>query len=70
MAYLGRARGAAPEPEHTIVCAGFTQGFAVLCRTLRARGIDRIAVEAPGYGQHRLVAEAARLEPIEVAGRR
>jgi GntR family transcriptional regulator / MocR family aminotransferase len=67
MAYLGRARGAAPEPEHTIVCAGFTQGFAVLCRTLRARGIDRIAVEAPGYGQHRLVAEAAGLEPIEVA---
>jgi GntR family transcriptional regulator/MocR family aminotransferase len=67
MAYLARARGAAPEPEHTIVCAGFTQAFAVLCRTLRSRGIDRIAVEAPGYGQHRLVAEAAGLEPIEVA---
>jgi len=68
MAYLGRARGAAPEPEHTIVCAGFTQGFAILCRTLRARGIDRIAVEAPGYGPHRLIAEAAGLEPIDVAG--
>ena len=49
------------------MCAGFTQGFAVLCRMLRARGIERIAVEAPGYAQHRLVAEAAGLEPIEVA---
>src|SRR6185437_3515104 len=35
MAYLGRARGAAPEPEHTVVCAGFTEGFAVVCRVLR-----------------------------------
>jgi GntR family transcriptional regulator/MocR family aminotransferase len=28
MGYLGRARGASPEPEHTIICGGFTQGFA------------------------------------------
>jgi GntR family transcriptional regulator/MocR family aminotransferase len=66
MAYLGRARGAAPEPEHTIVCGGFTQGFAVLCRALRARGLERIAVEEPGWPQHRLVAESAGLEPVPI----
>jgi len=66
MGYLGRVRGAAPEPEHTLVCGGFAQGFAVLCRTLRSRGVERIAIESPGYGPHRLIAEAAGLEPAPV----
>lgn len=64
MAYLGRARSAAPEPEHTLVCAGFTQGFAVLCRTLRARGVERIACEDPGWAGWRLVAQQAGLDPV------
>ncbi len=67
MRYLGRARSAAPEPEHTIVCAGFTQGFAILCRALRDRGLERIAVEQPGWAQHRLIAERSGLEPVPVA---
>ena len=67
MAYLGRVRSAAPEPEHTLVCASFTQGFSVLCRTLRARGLDRIACEDPGWGQQRLVAEQAGLEPVPLS---
>jgi GntR family transcriptional regulator/MocR family aminotransferase len=66
MRYLGRARGAAPEPEHTIVCGGFTQGFAIVCRTLRDRGVERIAVEEPGWARHRLIAERAGLEPVPV----
>jgi GntR family transcriptional regulator/MocR family aminotransferase len=66
MSYLGRARGAAPEPEHTLICAGFTQGFALLCRSLRERGIERIALEEPGWVQHRLIAERAGLEPIPI----
>jgi GntR family transcriptional regulator/MocR family aminotransferase len=66
MEYLGRVRGAAPEPEHTLVCAGFTQGFALLCRTLIDRGIERIAVEDPGWPHHRLIAERAGLDPIPV----
>jgi GntR family transcriptional regulator / MocR family aminotransferase len=66
MRYLGRARGAAPEPEHTIVCAGFTQGFSALCRTLRDRGVESIAVEEPGWLRHRLIAERAGLEPVPI----
>jgi GntR family transcriptional regulator/MocR family aminotransferase len=66
MSYLGRVRGAAPEPEHTIVCAGAVQGFAALCRTLRARGVERIAIEAPGWNRHRVTAEGAGLEPVGI----
>ncbi|MDQ6605405.1 MAG: PLP-dependent aminotransferase family protein, partial [Actinomycetota bacterium] len=66
MDYLVRARGAAPEPEHTLICGGFTQAFAALCRTLRERGVQRIAVEAPGWHRHRLIAESAGLEAIPV----
>lgn len=65
-AYLGRSRGAAPEPEHTLVCAGWTQGFAILCRALRARGVERIGYEDPGWAQHRLVAQQAGLEPVPI----
>ncbi len=66
MAYLARVRGAAPEPEHTVVCAGAMQGFAQLCRVLRARGVERIAVEDPGWGRHRVVAAEAGLEPVGI----
>jgi GntR family transcriptional regulator/MocR family aminotransferase len=66
MTYAARARSAAPEPEHTVVCAGWTQGFAVLCRALRARGVERIACEDPGWAQHALVARQAGLEPVPV----
>ena len=67
MGYLARARAAAPEPEHTVICAGFTQGFAVLCRSLRDRGVERIALEEPGWSRHRLIAERAGVTPVPVA---
>lgn len=66
MHYLGRARGAAPEPEHTLLCAGFSQGFAILCGSLRGRGIERIALEDPGWPQHRLIAERVGLEVVGI----
>jgi GntR family transcriptional regulator / MocR family aminotransferase len=66
MAYLGRVRGAAPEPEHTVVCSGTTQGFMQLCGVLRERGVERIAVEQPGWNRHRAVAEGAGLEPVGI----
>jgi GntR family transcriptional regulator/MocR family aminotransferase len=67
MRYLGRVRGAAPEPEHTLITSGFAQGFAMVCRALRDRGVERIALEQPGYSQHRLIAERAELQPAAVA---
>ncbi len=67
MGYLGRVRGAAPEPEHTLLCSGFTQAFASLCRVLANRGVERIAVEEPGWQRHRLIAEGAGLEPCSIA---
>ncbi|HEY1592727.1 MAG TPA: PLP-dependent aminotransferase family protein [Solirubrobacteraceae bacterium] len=66
MSYLGRVRGAAPEPEHTLVCSGAMQGFAALCRVLAERGIERIAVERPGWNRTRVIAEAAGLEPVPI----
>jgi GntR family transcriptional regulator / MocR family aminotransferase len=64
--YLGRARGAAPEPEHTLITGGFAQGYALLCRTLADRGVERIAVEDPGRPIHRLIAERAGLVPAPI----
>jgi len=60
--YLGRVRGAAADPEQILVCTGFTQGLALISRWLAERGIDRLAVEDPGWHRHRLIAEQAGLE--------
>jgi GntR family transcriptional regulator / MocR family aminotransferase len=65
--YVSRARGAAPEPEHTLICSGFAQGFATLCRTLKARGVERLAIEQPGYPRHRQIAEQSGLQPLPIA---
>jgi GntR family transcriptional regulator/MocR family aminotransferase len=66
MHYLARVRGAAPEPEHTLICAGFSQGLAMLCRTMRDRGLERIALEEPGWAQHRMIIESSGLEPVPI----
>src|SRR5262245_55565334 len=66
--YLGRVRGAAPDPEHTLVCTGFRQGFSLTCRWLRASGVERVALEDPGWHAQRLIVEEAGLvvAPIPV----
>src|SRR6185312_5096879 len=66
--YLGRVRGAAADPEHLIVCTGFRQGLALTCRWLAASGIDRVALEDPGWHAQRLIVEDAGLvvTPIPV----
>ena len=68
--YLGRVRGAAADAEHLIVCTGFRQGLALTCRWLRASGIDRVALEDPGWHAQRLIVEDAGLQvtPIPVDG--
>jgi GntR family transcriptional regulator / MocR family aminotransferase len=65
--YLGRVRGAAAEPEQTMICTGFTQAFSLLCRWLADRGVERIALEDPGWHPHRLIVEGAGLEVVPVA---
>jgi GntR family transcriptional regulator / MocR family aminotransferase len=68
--YLGRVRGVAANPEQTMICAGFAQAFSLLCRWLANGGVERIAVEDPGWHNHRLIAEQAGLGivPIPVDG--
>jgi GntR family transcriptional regulator / MocR family aminotransferase len=64
--YLGRVRGAAADPENTLLCTGFMQGFSILCRWLHEQGVDSIAVEDPGWHTHRLIAEQAGLRTVPV----
>jgi GntR family transcriptional regulator / MocR family aminotransferase len=66
--YLGRVRGTAADPEHTIVCTGFRQGLSLTCRWLRASGIEHMALEDPGWHAQRLIVEEAGLTvtPIPV----
>jgi GntR family transcriptional regulator / MocR family aminotransferase len=70
--YLGRVRGAAAEPEQMLICTGFTQAFSLLCRWLADRGVERIALEDPGWHPHRLIVEQSGLEvvpiPVDSAG--
>ncbi len=68
--YLGRVRGVVADAEQLVVCTGFRQGLALTCRWLRGQGIERIALEDPGWHPQRLIAEEAGLEvtPIPVDG--
>jgi len=47
-AYLARTRGVRAAADRIVVCAGFTQGLALLCQVLPDYGVTRIAVEAYG----------------------
>lgn len=72
--YLGRVRGVAAEPEQMLICTGFAQAFSLLCRWLAGRGVERVALEDPGWHPHRLIVEQAELEvvpiPVDVEGLR
>jgi GntR family transcriptional regulator/MocR family aminotransferase len=65
--YLGRVRGAAADPENLIVCTGFSQGLSLIARWLRDRGVERVALEDPGWHTHRLIVEQAGIEVVPVA---
>jgi GntR family transcriptional regulator/MocR family aminotransferase len=64
--YLGRVRGAAAEPEQMLICTGFAQALSLLCRRLAAQGVERVALEDPGWHTHRLIVEQAGLEVVPV----
>ncbi len=61
-AYLRRVRGVVVEPDSIVVCAGATQGLALLGRALKRLGIDAIAVEDPGLPPHRAVLAYAGMD--------
>jgi GntR family transcriptional regulator / MocR family aminotransferase len=54
-AYLRRVRGVVAEPSSIVICAGATQGLALLGRALAREGVAAIAVEDPGLPPHRAV---------------
>jgi GntR family transcriptional regulator / MocR family aminotransferase len=65
-AYLGRARGVLADPERIVICSGFTEGLALLCRALRGTGA--LAMEDPCFAAHRDIVHAAgmRVAPLGV----
>ena len=65
-AYLGRVRGVRTSPDQIVVCGGFSQGLALICRALRRRGVTRIAVEDPCFRLHRTLIATAGLASVPV----
>jgi GntR family transcriptional regulator / MocR family aminotransferase len=64
--YLARVRGAAADPDRVMITTGLTQAVALLCRALRARGVEAIAVEDPCFGLHRDAIRNAGLRPVPI----
>jgi GntR family transcriptional regulator/MocR family aminotransferase len=71
-AYLRRARGVVVEPDSIVICAGATQGLALLGRALVRMGVSAIAVEDPGLPPHRAVLAYAGMDvqgaPVDEQG--
>jgi len=70
--YLARARGVQADPDRIVICAGFTQGLALLSQVLRARGVTTLAIEACGQPSYRDQVRASGLAlallPVDEAG--
>jgi GntR family transcriptional regulator / MocR family aminotransferase len=60
--YLRRVRGVAVEPHSIVICAGATQGLALLSRALVRLGVEAVAVEDPCLPPHRAVLAYAGLQ--------
>jgi GntR family transcriptional regulator/MocR family aminotransferase len=63
---LGRARGVVAAPDRVLVCSGFSQGFSLLCRVLRAGGARSIGLEDPCIPDYPAIARAAGLAVVPV----
>jgi GntR family transcriptional regulator / MocR family aminotransferase len=64
--YLGRVRGVAADPQQVLVCSGFAQGTALVCRALGLRGARRVAMEDPCHPGQRAIVATSGLEPVPV----
>jgi GntR family transcriptional regulator/MocR family aminotransferase len=65
--YLARARGVRADPDRIVICAGFTQGWGLVCGVLHDRGARTVAMEAHGVGDHRRIATRHRLRIRDLA---
>jgi GntR family transcriptional regulator/MocR family aminotransferase len=64
--YLARARGVRATPDRIVICSGFTQALALLCRVLAADGVAEMAAEVYGHQHHRNVIAAQGLSCRQV----
>jgi GntR family transcriptional regulator / MocR family aminotransferase len=65
-AYLGRARAVRTEPDRIVPSLGVTDGIRLVGLALAGRGVRRVAVEDPGWRNHRTSLELAGIEPVAV----
>lgn len=72
--YLGRARGVVADPDHVVITVGIMQAVALLAAVLREHGVQRVAVEHPGFVFHHMALQRAGLEvcpvPVDAGGLR
>ena len=64
--YLGRARGVRTDASRIMICSGFTQAWALLCRTLLERGADSVALEAYGLQHLGQIAAQSKFSVVSV----
>jgi GntR family transcriptional regulator/MocR family aminotransferase len=64
--YLGRVRGTFAEPDQVVVSNGLRDGLALLWRTLRDRGVRRVAIEDPGWQGQRETLDDSPLTAVPV----
>jgi GntR family transcriptional regulator / MocR family aminotransferase len=64
--YLGRARGVVADRDRIVITTGTLQSVGLLANVLRARGIDRIALEQPGFHIHRALLRRRGLTVVPV----
>lgn len=61
--YLRRTRGVLADPRHMVICSGATQAIALLSQALRT---TPVAMEDPGFWQHRKIMRHNGIEPIPI----
>nr|WP_246305079.1 PLP-dependent aminotransferase family protein [Nocardioides thalensis] len=65
-AYLARTRGVVARQDSIVVGHGYAELLGLVCRALRNRGAERVAVEQYGHDSHRRVIAAAGLTVVPV----
>src|SRR3954466_15482353 len=64
--YLGRARGLVADPARIVITTGTLQSVGLLANVLRQRGVDRVAIERPGFHIHRALLRRRGLTAVPV----